>query len=128
MLHLVDTSVWIDFLRGRENPKSKFLANLLGTGDVAINSVVFSEICWGAVNAKQQQKYRQEFQKLPFLHLPDDWHLTLATMGHQLRLSGHKPFLADLCITLTALHHDVPLLTNDHDFESHHRAFGLNLV
>lgn len=128
MLHLVDTSVWIDFLRNRENPKSLFLEELLGTGNAAINPVVFSEICWGAVNNKQKQKYHQEFQKLPFLPLPQDWHLLLSDMGHKLRLSGFKPFFADLCITLTALHHEVPLLTSDRDFESHRAAFDLNLV
>ncbi len=125
---LVDTSVWVDFLRGIKDPKVFSLKELLVKGEVSLNEVIFAEICFGARGPKQFEQFKKYFSSLPFLHLPEDWHHTLAEMGQTLTRSGYKPFIADLLITLTALDHQVPLLTTDSDFEIFEKLFGLKLI
>lgn len=126
-MYLVDTSVWIDFLRGVENEKVVFLKLLLEEGDACLCEVVYSEICFGAKNSKQFKIYAEYFGAMPFLTMPQDWHVKIAQMGYQLKLKGHKPFMADLMVAFTALHHEVILLTKDKDFQSYRDIFGLKI-
>lgn len=127
-MFLVDTSIWIHFLRGVHNQKVQFLEDLLKGGDAAICGVVFSEICFGARDEKQFEKYSHYFGTLPMLGLPENWHRELARMGSILRRGGFQPFVADLVISLTAISHQATLLTADSDFEAHRKLLGVNLV
>ena len=126
-MYLVDTSVWIDFLRGKENSRVQLLAELLELGEAALCEVVLAEICWGAENKKQYDKYLRYFSVLPFVRLPDNWPVKIAQMGYQLRHAGFRPFIADLTITLCAMENNLILLSSDTDFEPHRRLFGLRL-
>lgn len=126
-MHLIDTSVWIDFLRGSPHPKVRYLEGLLDEGEAGLCGVTFAEICFGAKDEAQFKKYHRDFSSLPFLDPPGDWPHQMARIGYQLREKGRKPFVADLLIALTALHHHVPLLTNDSDFEPYRDLFGLVL-
>lgn len=128
MMHLVDTSVWVDFLRGVSNDKVHHLEALIEEGDACINPVIFSELCFGARGEAQYASYERRFSDLPFLDIPENWHLHVARMGYRLRDNGYRPFLADILIALTALHHGVPLLTKDKDFNSFHKFFNLQLA
>ncbi len=126
-MYLVDTSVWIDFLRGRESKKVDFLERLLEEGDAHVCEIVYAELCFGADNAKQLQKYETLFSAIPFLELPRNWHRQVGEMGFKLRRSGYTPFVADLMIGLAALHHQAILLTTDSDFDPYQELFDLRL-
>ena len=126
-MYLVDTSVWIDFLRGIDTEKVALLRLLLEEGEAGICEIVYAEICFGAKNPKQCKTYAEYFGAMPFLSLPPDWHVHIAKMGNELRLKGHKPFVADLMIAFAALHHQVTLLTKDKDFQSYHDFFSLKI-
>ncbi len=126
-MYLVDTSVWIDFLRGVDNEKVALLKLLLEEGDACLCEIIYAEICFGARNSKQLKTYSKYFGAMPFLKLPQDWHIQAAQMGNKLKLKGHKPFIADLMIAFTALHHEVILLTKDKDFQSYRDIFNLKI-
>lgn len=126
-MHLIDTSVWIDFLRGVPHPRVSLLEGLLEEGEAYLCEVTFAEICFGARDEPQFKKYSRYFSALPFLALPPDWHQEAARLGYTLRRKGHKPFVADLLIALTALTHKAVLLTRDADFIPYRDLFGLVL-
>lgn len=127
-MYLVDTSVWIDFLKNVSSPRVVFLEELLAGGDAALCEVVYTEICIGSKDKHQFEKYATYFGDLPFFKLPPAWHQEMARMGFSLKSKGHKPFVADLMIALTAVVNRVPLLTNDKDFEPYQELFGLVLA
>jgi len=127
-MHLIDTSVWINFLRGKQDSKVLFLESLLEEGDAFLCEVTYAEICFGARGTKQFKKYSQHFSSLPFLSLPGAWHKKASEMGFTLRAKGHKPFFADLMIALVAIEHRASLLTTDEDFEPYRELFGLALI
>lgn len=126
-MYLVDTSVWIDFLRGSSNPHVVLLETLLDNGDAFICEVVYAEICFGARDEFQLRKYIKRFGNLPFLPLPEKWHEKAAKIGFELRRKGFKPFVGDLLIVLVALTHQIPLLTRDKDFKPYQQFFSLRL-
>lgn len=125
---LVDTCVWIDFLRGRTLPHVQLLEALLEDGDACLCEVTYAEILFGAKDDRQFKKYESKFSQIPFLTLPTHWHRELARLGHKLQRNGHRPFIADLQIALTALTHKAELLTTDKDFAIYQRLFGLMLA
>lgn len=127
MSYLVDTSVWIDFLRGKKTPSVQFLETLLEEGEAGICEVVLSELCWGAKDSAQFERYQEYFGELPSFPLPASWSSEAARKGYELRKKGFKPFLADLLIALCALTHKVPLLTTDGDFKPYSSLFGLQI-
>lgn len=126
-MYLVDSSVWIPFLRGKNTPKVKLLEALLTEGEAAVCEVVFAEICFGARDEAQFKKYEKMFSGISFLNLPPHWHLMLANWGYQIRKKGAYPFVADTLIALTAFHHQVLLLQEDSDFLPYSKLFGLQL-
>lgn len=126
-MHLVDTSVWVDFLKGVSDPRVSLLEGLLEEGEAYLCEITFAEICFGAKDENQFRKYNQYFSALPFLALPPHWHQEAARLGNILRRKGRKPFIADLLIALTALAHKAILLTHDTDFRPYQDLFGLVL-
>lgn len=126
-MYLIDTSVWIDFLRGTATPRVNLLEGLLDEGDAYLCDITLAEICYGARDDRQLEKYLRYFTPLPFLSLPNGWHIQLAHMGFRLRKHGHAPFTGDLLIALAALTHGASLLTNDADFAPYTTLFGLRV-
>ncbi|MBI4366054.1 MAG: PIN domain-containing protein [Deltaproteobacteria bacterium] len=124
---LIDTCVWINFLRGRDLPHVRLLEGLLEEGEACLCEVTFAEICFGARGSRQFKKYEHDFSQIPLLKLPDNWHRELARMGYELQRHGHRPFMADLQIALTAVTHDADLLTTDKDFIPYQSLVGLRL-
>ena len=47
---LVDSSVWIDFLRGSDTPAVRFLRTRFGADSLAVPDLVLSEVLQGVVN------------------------------------------------------------------------------
>ena len=126
-MYLVDTSVWIDFLRGTTNSRVRLFEGLLENGEAYLCEVTYAEICFGSKDERQYKQYASYFGALPFLHLPSNWHREIGQMGHVLRRAGYRPYIADLCIAFVALTHHMPVLTSDADFQPYQRLFGLRL-
>lgn len=126
-MFLVDTSVWIDFLRGRDTKQAQFLKILLEEGEACICEVTYAEICFGAKDKKQLKKYAEYFGALPFLSLPTNWYVQVADLGWKLRMAGFSPFLADLMIALISMENKANLLTTDSDFAPFAELFGLKI-
>lgn len=126
-MYLVDTCVWIDFLRNKENNYVRLLEELLKSGDAFVNEIIISEICYGASSKRQFDNYYNHFAALPIKSLPTNWPTHLAHMGYKLRSSGFKPFIADLLIALSAINANLVLLTKDKDFEPMEKIFKLKV-
>ena len=61
-MYLVDTSVWIDYLRGRDVAHVRFLDELLANPlAVGISDLIYLEILQGATDERAFDKLRQYF-------------------------------------------------------------------
>ncbi len=61
---MVDTSVWIDYFNGVENPQTDLLDASIVQGSVAIGDLIFLEILQGIRNDKQYRQTRQSLLAL----------------------------------------------------------------
>jgi predicted nucleic acid-binding protein len=111
---VVDTSVWIDFFRGR-SPVSEKLSLLLDRDEVALPVPVRIEILSGARRA-ERARLRRVLSALPVLYPSEaswrrmeDWVAAGAAAGQRLGVG-------DLLVAALAVEHGCMLWSLDRDF------------
>ncbi|WP_200237736.1 type II toxin-antitoxin system VapC family toxin [Thiohalocapsa halophila] len=119
-MHLVDTSVWINFFRAGETPAVRRLKTLLQTdADVCITAQILQEILQGTRDEAQFEKYLKYFSSQPMLHPrnPVGCAIAAARIYFDCRRRGLTVRSANDCIIAqVALEHDAVLLHDDADF------------
>ena len=117
---LVDSSVWIDFLRGTDTAATRLLVNSLEYGDpVWIAPPILQEVLQGADTPQRFTKWERILGELPLLNEPDMRALTRAAarLYASCRWKGFKPRSANDClIAMYAVRGQLPLLQSDRDF------------
>ena len=127
---LVDTTVWIDFFRGKTTPQVDILELLISEGqDICLCGLVLTEVLQGVREEKQYRKIKTYFDNLVFLPMTQSMHLQSADIYRVLRKKGitvRKPI--DCMIASVAIAHGVQLLHNDKDFIPIEKHCHLNVV
>lgn len=124
---LVDTSVWINFFKGKETAASLFLKNNLANIIIATCPVIIQEVLQGIIHEKEFRKVRSYFNSLT--KLPGDVYELAndsAILYREIRKKGftvRKP--NDCLIAAYAVKNNVRLLHDDKDFNF--IAIGSNL-
>ena len=117
---LVDTSVWIDFLRGTESAPVVRLKDALAAGErVALTGVIYTEILQGAASAEDFERLKATFEGQVFLapHHPVDSYAEAARLFFLCRRAGVTlRSTLDCLIAQIAIEQAVPLLQKDRDF------------
>jgi len=129
-LILVDTSVWIDFLTGRNSPFRRELHGLIEAGKpIAINAIIFQEILQGVrsdLEFKKLEKYLLNFPCFSFGQIQTfrdaaQIYRTCRQRGKTIR----KP--VDCLIAAQALAENLVLFHRDRDFDSIALFFPLKI-
>jgi predicted nucleic acid-binding protein len=117
---LVDTSVLIDFFRGRKNETAQKFEWVLQKGiPFGINSLIFQEVLQGAASEKEYSVLDSYLRSQRFYHLkePVESYAKAARIYMDCRKKGIAVrSTIDCLIAETALEHDLSLLHNDADF------------
>ena len=120
-MYLVDTSVWIDYLRGRDCSHVEFLRGLLSHPfAVGITHLIYMEILQGARDATAFDRLRRYFSGQRFYSFDDiaAAHAAAARIYFDCRQRGITVrSTADCLIAQCALEFDLVLLHHDADFE-----------
>lgn len=118
---LVDSSVWIDLLRGHESAQTRTLRQLIAKDEAALAPVIYQEILQGAASPERLDKLRATFRTLPFLlprHAVESY-AAAAELYVRCRQQGITPRSPHDCLVARiAVEHGVALLHDDRDFES----------
>ncbi len=119
-MYLVDTSVWVDFLRGSDVRHVEILKNLLGGDEVVgIAPIILQEVLQGADSDQRFEKWRKYFEGL-CCYAPAEpvaSHVEAARLYQVCRRAGKTPRSSNDClIAAIALEHSLVLLHDDRDF------------
>ncbi len=116
---LVDTSVWIDWLRDRDTPATRIPDALLDDGEAALAPVILQELLQGARDEAALRLLREQFEPLPMLMLTLATYAEAAALYARCRWQGITPRSPHDClIARLALEHQLPLLHDDRDFRA----------
>jgi len=118
---LVDTSVLIDYLQGRENEATQKLQYILDTGiPFGINSFIYQELLQGVRTEEEFRLLKQYLDTQRFYRLRDEREsfAQAARIYFECRKRGITiASTIDCLIAQTAIENELFLLHNDSDFE-----------
>lgn len=127
---LVDTSVWIDFLGGRDTETVALLERAIADREaLALCGIVLTEILQGIRDDAEYRATKAQLALLTLLPMDPRVFLLGADVYRALRKSGVTIRRTNDClIAAVALTYEVPLLHADVDFDRIARVFPLRAV
>lgn len=127
---LVDSSVWIDHLRGNLTREVRILRDPALDEEFCIGDLILLELLQGARDELHAKQIAAALSRLPCENLLDtDIAASAARNYRHLRSLGHTiRKTADLIIGTFCLHRSIALLQADRDFEPMRRHLGLRVV
>lgn len=116
---LIDTTVWIDFFAGRNEPHVAALQELIeDEEDVCLCGVILAEVLQGIRSDADFSRTKEYLDDVIFLPMRQPTFLRAAEIYRTLRRKGvtiRQP--VDCMIASVALEYDARLLHNDRDFD-----------
>ncbi len=118
---LVDTSIWVDFLRGTDSAAAAAARGLITQRheELVMCEPVAMELLAGAADRTALARIEQLTDGLPSLAFEPILDFRSAAALHRLARSGGESVrsIADCLIAAVALRHDAMLVHKDRDFE-----------
>jgi hypothetical protein len=126
-LIVVDSSVWIDFLNGRDVPHVRRLRALLGTEEIVVGDLMLCEVLQGLVSEQAAQDVEALLRR--FLIVPMAGDMIAVAAARNFRLLRRRGITIrktiDLLIGTWCIENRNALLHNDSDFHPMARYLGL---
>jgi predicted nucleic acid-binding protein len=126
-LIVVDSSVWIDFLNGRNAPHVRRLRAVLGTDEVIVGDLMLCEVLQGLGSERAAREVEALLRRFEIVPMAGEEIAVIAARNFRsLRKRGitvRKTI--DLLIGAWCIENRRPLLHNDSDFRPMARHLGL---
>lgn len=127
---LVDSSVWVDYLRGTPSLQTDKLDELLGTVPLAVGDLILTEVLQGCGTDKEFNEVRRLLLNLTVVPLGgQDVAIEAARNFRRLRALGltvRKTI--DTVIATRCILDKLDLLHSDRDFDAFEKHLGLSCV
>lgn len=129
-LVIVDSSVWIDFIKGNLNSKTEVLEELLlNSIDLCICGIILSEVLQGIKNDLQYKKIKNYFQGLIYLEDKKEQYFLASEIYRKARSKGSTiRSSSDCIIAAIAINNECRLLQKDRDFAIICKYSSLKLI
>ena len=127
---LVDSSVWIDYLRGNATPQAEKLDTLLGTVPLAIGDLILAEVLQGCASDRAFNEVKRTLAALNTVHLGGfELAIEAAQNFRRLRALGFTVRKTiDTVIATRCIVNGLELLHSDRDFDAFEQHLGLRCV
>lgn len=128
---VVDSSVWIDHLRGNQTPEVTALFSLVrDDADILVGDLVLCEVLQGIPSERQANQVEARLRRFNVVGIVnDDLAAEAAAHYRKLRREGitiRKTI--DLLIGSFCIRHRVPLLHRDRDYDPMEAHLGLRVL
>jgi predicted nucleic acid-binding protein len=124
---VVDSSVWIDFLNGRDVPHVRRLRAVLGTDEIVVGDLMLCEVLQGLGGVRAAREVEALLRRFEIVSMAGDAIAVVAARNFRsLRRRGvtvRKTI--DLLIGTWCIENRRPLLHNDSDFHPMAQHLGL---
>jgi predicted nucleic acid-binding protein len=127
---IVDTTVWIDYLRGTQNPEAKWLDSEAGRRRFGLTDVILCEVLQGILEDHSFNRVQGELLKFEILATGGtEFALTAARNFRTLRQRGYTVRkLVDCLIATFCIVEGHSLLHRDRDFDPFEKFLGLSVL
>jgi predicted nucleic acid-binding protein len=126
---MVDTSAWIDYVRGLKAPHTEMLDHELLKGRIATGDIIIAEFLQGFRDEADYEEAKRIMESLEYFDLVGKEIALRASMNfRKLRKKGITPRKTiDIIIATFCIEHSLPLIHNDHDFDPMEEHLGLKI-
>jgi predicted nucleic acid-binding protein len=128
---LVDTSIWIDFLRGENSLERRLLHNLIeDEEEISITGIILTEILQGIKEDKKYQITKNYLLKFP-MYEPSgiNTYIDAARIYRECRNNGKTVrSTIDCIVAAICLENDLSILHKDRDYDIIQEFVGLKVV
>jgi predicted nucleic acid-binding protein len=127
---IVDTTVWIDYLRGAVNPEASWLVWRLQQQSLGLTDLILCEVLQGIRDPRTLAQVRNDLLQFHVFHAGGTELAIVAAQNYQiLRARGHTVRKTIDCLIATfCLEAGHALLHRDCDFDVFEKELGLRVV
>jgi hypothetical protein len=127
---IVDTTVWIDYLRGTENPETNWLDRELQRQRLGLTDLILSEVLQGVRNQVEFTRVRADLLKFDIFDTGGSALAIAAAQNYRdLRQRGYTVRKTIDCLIATfCMRAKHQLLHRDEDFDCFEKVLGLRVL
>jgi len=127
---IVDTSVWIDYLRGIQNKESEYFDREIGRQRFGLTDVILCETLQGVADGKAFARVLRELRKFRVFETGgEELAIDSARNFQELRLRGHTVRKTIDCLIATfCLRRTYSLLHRDRHYDPFEKFLGLSVI
>ena len=127
---LVDSSVWVDYFRGKSTAQTELLEGLLDSQELAVGDLIFTEVLQGCKIDKEFNEVRRLLGRLELVSLGGgDVAVEAAKNYRKLRSLGVTVRgTIDVVLATRCIVSGHRLLHSDRDFDAFEKHLGLRCV
>ena len=127
---IVDTTVWIDYLSGRDNSETDYLDRELSRQRLGLTDLILCETLQGVPDERSFTRVLQALRKFELFETGSEEMAILAARNfRRLRQHGRTVRKTIDCLIATfCLHHGHSLLHRDRDFDHFEQVLGLTVI
>lgn len=114
---LIDTSIWVEYFRGKDHELVSAVKDLIGTGRATLCGIVIAELLAGVRSKKSQDMLKETLDALDYAEISRGTWIRVAEMTSSLRRQGLSIPLTDVVVAVLAVEHGSQLFTRDSHFE-----------
>jgi len=124
---IVDTTVWIDYLRGLQNAETNYFDRELGRQRFGLTDLILCEILQGLKGEHASNRVLRELRRFELFESGgEELAVAAARNFRNLRRQGHTVRKTIDCLIATyCLRHGHSLLHRDRDFDPFEKILGL---
>lgn len=127
---VVDSSVWIDFFNGKRTSQTDWLDASLGNTPILMGDLILAEVLQGFQSDRDFRIARDLLLRLPFMPMGGQALALESAMNYRLlrRKGVTVRKTIDVMIGTFCIHHRLPLLHDDRDFDPMVKLLGLDAI
>ena len=127
---VVDTSVWVDYFNGVENPQTNFLHSVLNATPILMGDLILTEVLQGFRHDPDFETVRRILGRFTQANMVDTALAVQSARNYRfLRQKGitvRKTI--DSLIATYCIENEHELLHNDNDFDGYEKHLGLRVI
>ena len=127
---IVDSSVWIDFFNGKRTSQTDWLDSSLGNTPIIMGDLILTEVLQGFQDDRDFRIARDLLLCFPVMSMIGQELALKSAMNYRLlrRKGVTVRKTIDVMIGTFCIHHRLPLLHDDRDFDPMVKLLGLDAI
>jgi predicted nucleic acid-binding protein len=127
---IVDTTVWVDYLRGTRNPETEWLEIEADRKRLGLTDLILCEVLQGVRNEQEFGQVRTELQRFELFETGGEGLVIAAATNFRIIRERGKTVrkTIDCLIATFCVMNGHALLHRDGDFDSFEEILGLNVI